>query len=96
MVRKRNTRGWSVMKSKCASCPFGANGDPELAANVLNRTLFQSSQICHHPRLHGKRETHLCRGQRDEQLVLLQRMGLIEDATDAAFEKRSRELGVIE
>lgn len=84
------------MKAKCATCPFGENGDKQVAANVLNRTLFQSSQICHHPTLYRKRETHLCRGQRDEQLVLLQRMGLLEEATDAAFEKRSRELGVIQ
>ena len=82
------------MPAKCTTCPFGENGDRRLAANVLDRTLFQSSQICHHPVLHGKNETHLCRGQRDEQLELLYRMGWIEEPTDAAFAKRSQELGV--
>ena len=93
-MRKRNTKGWPVMPAMCKTCPFGPDGDKQLAASVLDRTLFQSSQICHHPVLHGKKETHLCRGQRDEQLVLLHRMGWIEEATDAAFAKRSRELGV--
>lgn len=84
-MRTRNTKGW----------PFSETGDKRLAAAVLDRTLFQSSQICHHPRLNGKKETHLCRGQRDEQLVLLHRMGLIDEPTDAAFTAKSRELGVI-
>lgn len=92
-MRKRNTKGWPVMPAKCSSCPFSM-ADRSFANAVLDRTLFQSSQICHHPVLHGKKETHLCRGQRDEQLVLLHRMGWIEEATDAAFAKRSRELGV--
>ena len=82
------------MPAKCSTCPFGPSGDRQLAAAVLDRTLFQSSQICHHPRLAKKKETHLCRGQRDEQLTLLHRMGLIEEPTDAAFAQRSRELGV--
>ena len=93
-MRRRNTKGWPVMPAKCKTCPFGENGDRQVAANVLNRTLFQSSQICHHPALTRKKETHLCRGQRDEQLVLLHRLGWIEEPTDAAFAKRSRELGV--
>ena len=74
--------------------PLRGERRQEGAANVLDRTLFQSSQICHHPVLHGKKETHLCRGQRDEQLELLFRMGWIEEPTDAAFAKRSRDLGV--
>lgn len=94
-MRRRNTKGWSVMPAKCKTCPFGENGDKRLAAAVLDRTLFQSSQICHHPVLNGKKETHLCRGQRDEQLAILHRMGWIDAPTDEAFQRRSRELGVI-
>jgi hypothetical protein len=82
-----------VMAQQCATCPFKV--DPELAARVLSRTLFRASQICHHPALHGKRETHLCRGARDAQLELLYRMGLIDAATNEAFTRKSRELGVI-
>jgi hypothetical protein len=83
------------MAAKCASCPFREGHDGELASKVLDRTLFQSSQICHHPVLYGKRETHLCRGQRDIQLELLARMGMIDEPSDEAFARRSRELGVL-
>jgi hypothetical protein len=88
-MRTRNTKGWLVMPAKCKTCPFGEQGDPQLAAAVLDRTLFQSSQICHHPALDGKRETHLCRGQRDHQLELLYRMGLLDEPTDAEFAAKS-------
>ena len=85
------------MKAQCATCPFGENGDLRIAQGVLDRvTKFTHSQLCHHPALHDKPETHLCRGARDIQLRILAAMGLIADATDEAFEARSRELGVIQ
>ena len=80
------------MTEKCATCPFGANGDPSLAQRVLKRTLLQASQICHHPALHGKPETRLCRGARDQQLALLCRMGLLPEPTDVAFAEASRRI----
>lgn len=88
-----NVRGWPVMKSQCSTCPFKV--DPDLAQKVLDRTLFQTSQICHHPVLHGKKQNRLCRGQRDIQLKLLHAIGLLPEPTDAAFKKRSEELGVV-
>lgn len=93
---RRNVAGWPVMKHKCQTCPFGPNGDKAVAAGVTARTIgFQVSQICHHPSLHGRPETHLCRGARDQQLVLLHRIGMIDSATDEAFAKRTVELGLI-
>lgn len=86
----KRIRNFPVMKEKCASCPFREDGDPRLRAAVISRTNVKASQICHHPRVHGKKETHLCRGARDEQLVLLHRMGLIKEPTDACFEETSR------
>jgi hypothetical protein len=86
----RKIQGWPVMAAKCASCPFRDGGDIELRNRVMERTVLQASQICHHPRLHRKKETHLCRGARDEQLTILYRMGLLPEATDAAFEEVSR------
>lgn len=84
------------MKSKCSSCPFGGNGDPELRESVISRNLLNQSQICHHPTLSGKAETHLCRGARDVQLVWLYRLGFIEQPTDRAFSeaavKRGRDI----
>jgi hypothetical protein len=82
------------MTAKCASCPFGENGDVELRNRVMERTILNASQICHHPRLYGKKETHLCRGARDEQLTILHRLGWIPEATDAAFAEASRRAGV--
>lgn len=84
--------GWPVEKKMCPSCPFRETGDRELADKVLNRTLFQASQICHHPVLKGKKEHSICRGARNVQLLLLYRIGWIEAATDASFEKKSREM----
>jgi hypothetical protein len=88
----RRIRNWPVMSEKCASCPFRDDGDKILRARVLERTILQCSQICHHPRTHGKKETHLCRGARDEQLTILYRMGLIPEPTDAAFAETSRRI----
>lgn len=88
----KRIRNWPVMPAKCASCPFGPDGDMELRNKVMERTILTASQICHHPRLHGKKETHLCRGARDEQLTILYRLGWIPEATDAAFEETSRRI----
>jgi hypothetical protein len=81
------------MKQQCATCPFGPNGDPRVAAGVVERTVqLNASQICHHPALHGKPETHLCRGARDLQLKILTAMGMIPAPTDEAFSAKWREL----
>lgn len=89
--RKRNVAGWPVMREQCASCPFNDDGDPELRARVIQRIgSLQASQICHHPQLHNKRETHLCRGARDFQLTLLYRLGWIAAPTDTAFAEASK------
>lgn len=87
----KNIKNWPVMSTKCASCPFGEGGDAQICASVMTR-LFEASQICHHPVLHGKKETHLCRGARDEQLTILHRMGWIPEPTDAAFAETSRKV----
>lgn len=83
------------MKEKCASCPFRADGNADLASMVMQRTALGASQICHHPRLKGKRETHLCRGARDIQLRTLVAIGLLKEPTDEAFTAESKRLGVL-
>ena len=85
----KNIRNWPVMAAKCESCPFREGGDMELRNRVMERTVLQASQICHHPRLHGKKETHLCRGARDEQLTILFRLGMLPEPTDRAFAEAS-------
>lgn len=82
----------AVMPAKCKSCPFGPDGNRGVMESVVSRLVkLSSSQICHHPRLHGKRESHLCRGGRDFQLTLLHGMGMLSEPTDEAFAARSRE-----
>ena len=85
--------GWPVMAHKCATCPFGENGDVDVRNSVTERLVtLQGSQICHHPRLHGKEETRLCRGARDFQLNLLHCMGQIAEPTDACFAETSNKV----
>ena len=81
--------GWPVMPAMCESCPFREGGDVQLRNAVMSRTILQASQICHHPRVHGTKETHLCRGARDEQLTILYRLGMLSEPTDAAFAEAS-------
>ena len=92
-----NTRNWPVMAKQCRTCVFATDKEgrwvnPELAHMVENRMLT-CSQICHAPRLHGKSETHLCRGTRDRQIELMHRMGFLLEPTDEAWEAKRKELG---
>jgi hypothetical protein len=86
-------RDMQVMAKCCPTCPFGPRGDRQVRAKVEARVL-KTSQVCHHPRLHGKPETHLCRGARDYQIMLLHRMGVLAEPTDAAWSALRQKLGV--
>lgn len=83
---------WPVMASCCSTCPFkldehGRQRDPLLAAMVTERCLSGASQICHHPRISGQEENHLCRGARNIMQELMFELGVIEAPTDAAWTK---------
>lgn len=96
MQNSINISGWPVMKSKCPTCPFnkeenGRDAVPDIADMVRRRCLTEASQICHHPRLHGKKEDHLCRGARDFQLEFFHRLGLLDIPTDEAWENKAQE-----
>jgi len=85
------------MRGKCPTCPFnkdenGHDAVPDIADMVRRRCLTEASQICHHPRLHGKEEDHLCRGARDFQLELFYRFDFLETPTDEAWEKKMQEI----
>jgi hypothetical protein len=94
MAKITDTSTWKVMPARCATCPFNADGVREIREMVARRCLTEVSQICHHPRLHGKKETTLCRGARDLQLEVFAACGFIEAATDEAWDKKRKELGV--
>lgn len=91
-----NITGWPVMKIKCLTCPFnkderGRDAVPDIANMVRLRCLTEASQICHHPRIHGKKEDHLCRGARDFQLEIFNRIGFLKASTDEAWENKIKE-----
>lgn len=83
-----------VMPEKCLTCPFRDGGDVESRTRVTKRILTDASQICHHPRTHGKPETHLCRGARDLQLQVFHGIGFLSEPTDAAWEAACKRLGI--
>lgn len=82
------------MQTKCQSCPFGTNGSRAVRDSVEIRIL-DASQLCHHPRLRGKKETHICRGARDEQLIIFHCMEFINEPTDAAWAAKCDDLGFV-
>src|ERR1700752_2316093 len=94
MGKKRNTSGWPVMQRQCPTCPFrvnekGRHADPVLVARIEEQCLTEASQICHHPALSGRKETHLCRGARNFQLQIFYRLGFLKAPTDAAWRART-------
>lgn len=95
MAKTKKVKNFQVMGKRCPTCPFGEQGEKDRVADIANmvrqRCISQASQICHHPRLHGKKETHLCRGARDFQLQIFHRLGVIDEPTDEAWEKARNE-----
>lgn len=89
MRYRKIKKPWPVMDAMCVTCPFRKDGDIELRNRVMQRTILRASQICHHPALSGKKQTHLCRGARDQQLTILYRMGILSEPTDKAFSEAS-------
>lgn len=61
---------------------------------MVEDRLLQVSQTCHSTGvLHGKLDTHICRGARDHQIQILFRLGFLEAATDEAWDKKRTEVG---
>lgn len=95
-MKPKNVKNSPVMKKRCPTCPFKHEheGQIEVANMVRHRCMTEASQICHHPALHGKEQTKLCRGARDYQLEMFHKMGFIEEPTDAAWAAKRKELGM--
>ena len=87
MARPIDISKFPVMKARCKTFLFNNNGDPEIRNRVTAR-LMSVSQICHHPRLHDKKERHLCRGARDVQLQIFHRLGFLYTPTDQAWDAK--------
>jgi hypothetical protein len=72
------------MKAYCASCPFrpGRHGewqDPELAAKVIERTLFKARQICHGTEGPEREWNHRCKGAHDHNEEIYRRINLMKE-----------------
>jgi hypothetical protein len=81
-----------VMKAQCKTCPFRPEGNPQVRAWVEAHIYTSASQICHHPKVHGKNETHLCRGARNQQQQIFYRMGILNAPTDEAWNAKWEEV----
>lgn len=90
-----------VCRVKCPTCPFRV-GSPyaHLAPDLAKSALTEASRICHSTGSGNAindrtgKKPMLCRGARDIQLRTFASSGFIEAATDAAWAKKCRELGL--
>lgn len=93
-----------VMGFNCPTCPYRSdgNGYTEVADLLSNRALKTATPICHSTGSSNitepeKKLTHLhlaCRGARDLQLKYFKLIGFIEAATDEAWNKKCKEMGL--
>lgn len=91
-----------IMPVMCGTCPFRP-GSPyaNLAEGLAESAIVQGSRVCHstgkdnaiNPGDTGK-PSALCRGARDVQLAVYAAIGYIEAATDEAWDKKCREIGL--
>ncbi len=99
-IRTKPTR-LPIQKAMCATCPWQKNSPyAYLAAPLGASALTESSRVCHSTgsnnginRRTGKPPA-LCRGARDLQLRYYASIGLIEAATDEAWAKKVKEMGL--
>ena len=89
-----------VMPKMCATCPFRKDSPfAELVPLLAQSALTEASRICHSTAtsaIKGRtgKAAKLCRGARDLQLEYFHHTGFIESATDEAWEKKCKQLGI--
>ena len=82
-----------IMAQRCSTCPFNPDGDQELRSKIMQRVVTEASQTCHSTGvMHGRPDTHLCRGARDFQLEYLHRIGFLAEPTDACWAAKWQEI----
>jgi hypothetical protein len=92
MNKKRDISDFPTMLKQCSTCPFlidenGRHQNPELVSRIQKTCISEASQICHHPALEGKPQTHLCRGARNYQLQIFYKLGVLDAPTDESWGK---------
>jgi hypothetical protein len=89
----------STRKKMCETCPFRPGSPYSDLADHLAKRSMKEGRICHSTGdsvivgFTGKKEL-LCRGSRDLQLKMFAGMGFIEAATDEAWDKKCKEMGL--
>ncbi len=90
------------MVRNCATCPYVQGGYEQVRPLLEYRATMIATPICHstgrNP-LCGKanrisKTPRACRGARNQQLARFAKIGFIEAATDEAWEKKAREMGL--
>ena len=88
-----------IMPEMCATCPFREDRDgvDEVRTGVMQRVLTEGSQTCHSTGIaNGEpHDSHLCRGARNFQLEVFARLGVIDEPTDEAWDKRCHTMGLV-
>lgn len=88
-----------LRKSMCSTCPFRAGSPYASLVESLAHSALSESRICHSTGSNAiNRKTkipeHTCRGARQLQLARMHAMGVIEDPTDAAWNKKRVAIGM--
>lgn len=88
-----------LLTKMCATCPFRPGSKyASLKDDLTESALTEGSRICHSTGANNGinkrtgKPSMLCRGARDAQLYFFHSIGFIDAATDAAWEKKQREM----
>lgn len=89
-----------LRKTMCATCPFSPGSPYANLADSLAESAMSVSRICHSTGSNNgiNRRTglkaHLCRGARDLQLEVMASLGVIDAATDEAWNETRVKMGM--
>jgi hypothetical protein len=85
MKVKKDLRACPVQKSPCSSCPFAGKYPVQLSlvsmAKYIENLCGKGQHFCH-----STNNKTICRGGRDIQLRWLCSIGMLQEATDEAFD----------
>lgn len=88
-----------LRKTMCGTCPFKAGSKYACLKEYLTTFSLHESRICHSTGSNGiNKKTglpeHICRGSRDIQLNVMANLGVISEATDAAWNETREAFGM--
>lgn len=92
-----------VMPAMCAKCPFKDGSELSYLRADIAASAMTTGRICHsthrNSAVYGNnppiKTAHICRGARDLQLKRMYGMGFIAEPTDAAWQAKCDQLGIV-